>query len=153
MTDEDEGADEMTTVSHARLPAGAHVGDRRGLTATGAVAVALGLGLLGGVVDVVTGAGLRGTFAVLFVLGCAIAAYKVHREDLVAAIVIPPLVYAVLVGAAAIGRASGAGGSVVKQNVLELFSALVLNARVLLVATAAAAIVAALRIGTDRRRE
>lgn len=137
---------------HLHLPAGAHVADRRGLTATGAVTVALGLGLAGGIFDVVTGAGLRGTFAVLFVLGCAIAAYKVHREDLFATVVIPPLAYAVLVGAAAIGRASGAGGSFVKQNVLELFSALVLNARVLLVATAAAAIIATLRVTAARRR-
>lgn len=142
----------MTTATSARhLPAGAHVADRRGLTATGAVTVALGAGLVGGAVDVLTGAGLRTTFAVLFVLGCALAAYKVHREDLFAAVVIPPLVYAVLVGAAGIGRASGAGGSFVKQNVLELFSALVLNARTLLAATGAAALVALLRVLTSRR--
>ena len=39
------------------------VGDRRGLTATGAVALALLAGLVGGAVDVLTGSGLREVFA------------------------------------------------------------------------------------------
>lgn len=130
---------------HLHLPAGAHVGDDRGLTATGAVAVAVGAGVLGATIDVLTGEGLRTTFAVLFVLGCAVAAYKVHREDLAAAVVIPPLAYVALAFAAALGRASGVGGSWVTQQILELFAALVLGAPALLLATGAAALVAGAR--------
>ncbi len=121
------------------------VADRRGLTATGAVLTALGAGLLGATIDVVTGSGLRTTFGALFTLGCAAAAYKVHREDLLAAVVIPPLVYVTLGFLAALGRATGAGGSFLKQQILELFSALVLSAPALVFATGAAALVAFLR--------
>ncbi|HVE99369.1 MAG TPA: DUF6542 domain-containing protein [Mycobacteriales bacterium] len=127
------------------VPAGAHVGDERGLTATGAVAVAVGAGLAGATIDVLTGSGLRTVFAVLFVLGCAIAAYKVHREDLLAAVVIPPLAYVALAFMAALGRASGVGGSFITQQILELFAALVLGAPALLTATGAAGAVAGLR--------
>ena len=103
------------------LPAGAHIADRRGLTATGAVAVALGAGIAGGMVDVMTGAGLRATFAVCFVLGCAFAAVKVHREDLLAAVVIPPLAYVALAVAANVGSHTTLGGSFVKLLVRSCF--------------------------------
>src|SRR6266700_3954019 len=117
------------------VPAGAHIGDRRGLTATGAVTVALAAGLAGGAVDVLTGQGLRATFAVCFVLGCAFAALRVHREDLAAAVVIPPLVYVAIAVAADLGSHTTLGGSYVKQQVLELMAALVTKAPALLVAT------------------
>jgi len=136
----------MQEISSAvRVAAGAHVGDDRGLTAAGAVAVALGAGVLGAVIDVTTGSGLRTAFSVMFALGCAVAAYKVHREDLLAAVVIPPLVYVALAFFAGIGRASGVGGSALTVQVLELFSALVLGAPALLLATASAATIAGLR--------
>lgn len=124
------------------VPAGAHIGDKRGLTATGAVAVALGAGILGGTIDVITGAGLRATFAVCFVLGCAFAAYKVHREDLGAAVVIPPLAYVALAIAADLGGHTTLGGSFVKQQMLELMTTLVTKAPAMLVATFVAAVIA-----------
>ena len=135
----------MARPHHLALPAGAHVGDSRGLTATGAIAVALGAGVLGATIDVLTGPGLRTVFAIFFALGCTVAAYKVHREDLGAAVVIPPLVYMALTFAAGLGRASGVGGSVLTQQVLELFSALVLGAPALLLAPGSAGLVAGLR--------
>lgn len=136
----------MDTPPHRPLlPPGARVGDHRGLTATGAAAVAVGSGVFGGTVDVLTGSGLRTIFAVCFVLGCASAAYKVHREDLAAAVVIPPLAYVALAFVAVLGRASGVGGSFITQQILELFAALVLGAPALLLATAASALVAGAR--------
>lgn len=135
-----------SSVPHSlHLPAGAHVGDRRGLTAFGAVAVALVLGLAGGTVDVLTGPGLRTVFAICFVVGCALAALLVHREDLVAAVVMPPLVYvalALIVGAV---EKTGAAGSFLGQQALELVNALVLGAPVLLTATGAALVIAVAR--------
>ena len=121
------------------------VGDRRGLTATGAVAVALLLGLAGGAVDVLTGSGLREVFAVSFVLGCLVAALTVHREDLAATVVMPPLVYVVLaLAAGAVERTMGTG-SFLTQQALELANALVLGAPVLAAATLAALVVAIVR--------
>lgn len=132
------------TADGPHLPS-VHVADRRGLTATGAVALALLLGVSGAVVDVLTGRGLETVFAICFIAGCAIAAATVHREDLVAAVVMPPLVYLVVAGVAAVIEKSAVGGSWVTQQSLELMSELVLSAPVLLVATAAAAVVAVVR--------
>jgi hypothetical protein len=121
------------------------IGDRRGLTAAGAVAVALLMGLAGGAYDVVTGPGLREVFAVAFVTGCLTAALAVHREDLLAAVVMPPLVYVVLalVGGA-VERTAGPGSFLTRQA-LELVNALVMGAPVLLAATGAALLVALIR--------
>jgi hypothetical protein len=123
----------------------ARVADWRGLTATGAVGVALGLGLLGGAIDVLTGPGLRAVFAVTFVLGCLLAALLVHEEDLLAAVVMPPLIYVVLALLAGGLEASGAGGGWLRQQWLELATSLVLGAPVLLTATGLAVVVAVAR--------
>jgi len=127
------------------LPAGASVGDRRGLTATGAVALALLLGLLGGAFDVVTGPGLREVFAVSFVAGCGLAALTVHREDLLAAVVMPPLVYVVLVLLGGVIERTASSGSFLVQQAIELVNALVVGAPVLLAATGLALLVALVR--------
>ena len=132
---------------------GVHVVDRRGLTAVGAVTVALLLGVAGGFVDVMTGPGLRTVFAVCFIAGCAFAALKVHREDLVAAVVMPPLVYAAIaLLAGAFSQTAGVGGWVTRQA-LELAISLVLGAPVLLTATGLAFVIAVSRgiVGRDRR--
>ena len=134
--------------AHAR-PHPPSVGDRRGLTALGAVTVALALGLLGGAWDVLTGPGLRTVFAVCFVAGCAIAAATVHREDLRAAVVMPPLVYVALALAAGAVEQTATDG-LLMQQALELASSLVLGAPVLLLATGLAAAVAATRVWRAR---
>lgn len=133
------------------LPAGAHLSDRRGLTATGAVALALALGIAGGLVDVLTGPGLRTVFAVCFVLGCALAALTVHREDLVAAVVIPPIVYCVLALLAGAVETTVGSQSLLTRQALELLNALVLGAPVLLTATGLALAIAVVRGVLGRR--
>ena len=127
------------------LPAGASVGDRRGLTATGAVGLALLLGVLGGAVDVLTGPGLREVFAVSFVIGCVLAALTVHREDLLAAVVMPPLVYVALVLLGGMVERAASSGSFLVQQAIELVNALVLGAPVLLLATGLSLLVALVR--------
>ncbi|MCA1710413.1 MAG: hypothetical protein LC789_01750 [Actinobacteria bacterium] len=139
-------------VDRAGAPHGAHVIDRRGLTAAGAVAVALLLGAAGGLVDVLTGPGLRTVFAICFVAGCALAALVVHREDLLAAVVMPPLVYVVLALLAGAFSEATAAGSLLTRQALELASALVLGAPVLLTATAVALVIALARAISGRRR-
>lgn len=119
--------------------------DRRGLTAIGAVSVALVIGAAGGLVDVLTGPGLRTVFAVCFIAGCAFAALKVHREDLVAAVVMPPLLYVVIaLLAGAFSKTTAAGGMLTRQA-LELATSLVLGAPVLLTATGLALVIAVVR--------
>ena len=137
---------------HLHLPTGAHVADRRGLTATGAVTIALTLGFLGAVLDVNTGRGLRTGFAICFIAGSALAALLVHREDLRASVIMPPLTYCVL---ALIGAGLGhtaAAGSFVKTQALELVSALILGAPVLYAATLLALVIAAIRAKASPRR-
>jgi hypothetical protein len=127
---------------HLHLPAGAHVADRRGLTATGAVTIALVLGFVGAAIDVNTGRGLRMTFAIFFILGSGLAALLVHREDIKATVVMPPLTYCVL---ALIGAAIGhthLAGSFVKGQGVQLVSALILGAPTLYAATGVALLVA-----------
>jgi hypothetical protein len=128
-----------------------HVLDRRGLTAVGAVAVALALGAAGAFIDVVTGPGLRTVFAICFIVGCALAALKVHREDLLAAVVMPPLVYVVLALVAGAFSHTGAAGSMMTRQALELATSLVLGAPVLLTATALAFVIAVWRGVSGRR--
>ena len=131
---------------HLHLPDAAHVmADRRGLTATGAVAIALVLGLIGATIDVKTGHGLRMVFAVCFVGGSALAAAIVHREDLRAAVMIPPFTYCALaVIGGFLGSTTVAGSFVTKEGV-ALLDALVLRAPVLFLATGAALAVAVVR--------
>jgi hypothetical protein len=137
-----EQAEQGEAPAGHHLPAGAHLSDRRGLTATGAVALALALGIAGGLIDVLTGPGLRTVFAVCFVAGCGLAALTVHREDLVAAVVIPPIVYCVLaLLAGAVETTVGSQSLLTRQ----------LGAPVLLTATGLALAIAVVRGALGRR--
>lgn len=132
-------------------PHGVHVVDGRGLTAVGAVTVALLLGAAGGFIDVMTGPGLRTVFAVCFIAGCAFAALKVHREDLVATVVMPPLVYVALALVAGAFSQTAAVGGLLTRQALELATSLVLGAPVLLTATGIAFAIAVVRAVAGRR--
>ena len=131
--------------------AGLSLGDRRGLTAAGGVLVALLLGLAGGAFDVLTGSGPREVFAVAFVTGCLAAALTVHREDLFATVVMPPLVYAVLAAVFVLVDRTGGVGSFVTRKAVELVNALVLGAPVLMAGFGAALLVAVARWLGGRR--
>jgi hypothetical protein len=130
---------------------GVHVVDRRGLTAVGAVTVALLLGAAGGFIDVMTGPGLRTAFAICFIAGCAFAAFRVHREDLVATVVMPPLVYVALALLAGAFSQTAPVGGVLTRQALELATSLVLGAPVLLTATGLAFAIAVVRGVAGRR--
>jgi hypothetical protein len=150
----DQGPDQAPEQGHdhhLHLPAGAHVADRRGLTAMGAVAIGLAIGFVGAVIDVQTGSGLRTVFAVCFISGSALAALLAHREDLKATVVMPPLLYCVLaLAGAAIGHAGSSGGFV-KQQALELVSSLIDGAPVLYAATGLALLIALVRLRSARQ--
>ena len=143
-----ESSTSAAAAHHLHLPAGAHVGDKRGITAFGAVALAVALGLLGGTIDVITGPGLRTLFTVCFVTGCALAAMLVHREDLLATIVMPPLLYVMFALFAAAVDASGVTHGWLMHQVSEAVTALILGTWTLVGAVAAAAAVAVFRVST-----
>jgi hypothetical protein len=135
-----------------RHHAAASIGDRRGLTAAGGVGIAVLLGLAGGAYDVLTGSGLRLVFAVAFIAGCALAALLVHTEDLLAAVIMPPLVYLLLAFIGAVVERRGQTGSFFAQQTLEMANSLILDAPVLLIATGLALIIAGVRALLGRRR-
>ncbi len=147
-----EGSAAPTGDDAAQAAHGVHVADRRGLTAVGAVALALLLGAAGGLIDVLTGPGLRAVFAICFIAGCALAALKVHREDLVAAVVMPPLLYVVIALLAGAFSQTAAVGGLLTRQALELATSLVMGAPVLLTATGLALVIAVVRGLSGRRR-
>ena len=146
-----DGAESRTARAETSHAHGVHVVDRRGLTAVGAVTVALLLGAAGGFIDVMTGPGLRTVFAICFIAGCAFAALKVHREDLIATVVMPPLVYVALTLVAGAFSKTAAVGGVLTRQALELATSLVLGAPVLLTATGLAFAIAVVRALMGRR--
>ena len=109
--------------------------DKRGLTAFGGASIAVGFGLLGAIIDVSTGSGLRAVFSVMFVLGCVLSAALVHREDLLAAVIMPPLVYMALAFVGASFQHSNITGGWFRQQTIEMASSLVLDAPTLILAT------------------
>lgn len=121
------------------------------LPGSGAVAVALGAGLAGGLYDVLTGPGLRTAFAVSLVVGCGVGALLVRRRDLRVAVVMPPLVYGAVALVSVAAQGTSASGSWVVRQALALVTALVLEAPALLVATGVALLIALAR-GLGRRR-
>ncbi len=123
----------------------------RGLPASGAIAIALGAGIGGGSIDVLTGSGLRATFAVAFVLGCLLAAALVRRESLLTAVVTPPLAYVALALAAAAFQSDSSSTSWLMRQIFELLTALITGAPVLIAATVGAVGVALLRVLLRRR--
>lgn len=115
-----------------------------------AVLLTLAIGLGGALADLLTGPGLRLGFAACFIGGCALSALLVRRRDLGVAVVMPPLVYVVIALVTGSAQGSSASGSFLVRQVLGLFTALVLQAPALLVATGLSLVVALAR-GLGRR--
>jgi len=119
------------------------------LTPAAAVMLALGLALLGGAVDALTGRGLRAVFAVCFLVGCVLSAALVQRSGLRTVVVAPPLVYALLALLSGLTRGGAVPRTVSRQG-LELFTQLVLGAPVLVAGTLAALLVVLVRLARSR---
>lgn len=107
--------------------------------------LALALGLVGAVIDVATGTGLRTAFAVCFLLGCVAAATLVHHEDLMATVVMPPLLFVVLAAVASVLDKGGGVGSWLTRRVFDVVTTMVTSAPVLFWAVGATLTVTVLR--------
>lgn len=84
-------------------------------------------------------------FAVCFVAASALAALLVHREDLRATVVMPPLLFVTLALFGGCVDTSTAAGALPVRAALGLLNALLLGAPVLVVGTVAAGVIAGLR--------
>jgi hypothetical protein len=133
--------------SRAGTARGGLLGDSRGLTALAAAIVVLLAGALGALIDLSVGMSLGAVFGVLFTLACAFVAARVHREDLAATIVLPPLAYLALSIVTAIIEPPEGGslGGGVKDTAANVVQAMILGAPALLAATVAATLIAVVR--------
>jgi hypothetical protein len=113
-----------------------------GLTAPGVVVVVVAVSLVGLLVDRFT-VDSGTVFGVAYVLACGYAALQVRRRDLVAAVVLPPLIFFLLVT----GRALVDSGSshTMSARSLQVASDLATLAPFLWIGTALAAVIVLVR--------
>jgi hypothetical protein len=104
------------------------------------------VGGIGAAVDSVLSGELGIIFAALFVLACAVAATRVHVDDLVGVVIMPPLVYALITVTIGFAHpAAGGNGAGLKNKAIDIASELILRAPALLVAVAAVVLIAIVR--------
>ncbi len=121
-------------------PAAATTGSP-GLTAPGVVVVVGAVSLVAMLVDTFTGGGVGWLFGALFVLVSGYAALQVRRQDLVWAVIVPPLVFALLV----CGHAAYTTGGDTVTKVVAMMNSLLDYGPMLWIGTGLAAAIAAWR--------
>jgi hypothetical protein len=121
-------------------------GSRRGLTALGTGIVVLVIGGLGAAIDSVLFGSLSFVFGVLFVGSCVLAAARVHTDDLIGVVIMPPLAYALItIGVGYLDPATGDGSSGLRNKAIDIGSEMILHAPILLAAVVLVALVAIFR--------
>ena len=119
-----------------------------GITVSGVAVVIFAVSLVGMLVDVFTGGGIGWLFGGFFVAACCYTAAQVRRSDLVWAVVVPPLVFAVLVVAHGVFTATGG----LLGQVVAGMNGLLDDGPMLWVGTGAAAVIAVWRRWGGRLR-
>jgi hypothetical protein len=120
-------------------------GSRRGLTALGTGLLAVVVGGVGAFVDIVVFDELGVIFGVMFVLGCLFSAFRVHVDDLIDVVIMPPLAYAVIITVTSFLQPSGDGGGGMRNRAIDIGSELILRAPVLLAAFLLVLLIAVVR--------
>ena len=131
-----------TTSAPARVP-------RHTLTGPAAVVLALGVCLVGALVDELTGRGLGLLFDVCFVVGCVLGALRVRRSGLRTIAVAPPLLYAFVTGLTSTLRGSSAPRGL-ETRVMDLVTEIVFGAPALVAGTLLTLGVVLLRVAQRR---
>lgn len=121
-----------------------------GLTAPGAVVLATGATLLGGLLDRLFTDTLGWFFATVFLVACALVAAKTRIRDLTAAFFAAPIAFAVTVLVLSVVFPSKNSESFVIRTGLDMFTALTFKASVLWTGTVLAALVVVVRRRADR---
>jgi hypothetical protein len=131
-------------------PAGLSVPARSGpsLTPLGAVAAIVALAVVGAVVDVLTGTGLRWAFTVTLVLGSLVTAMLVRRPALLYVVLAPPLVY---LAASIVVQMASPGGLVSTGGAINFLTGLLaFGFPAIAGATGGAAAIAGIRLAANR---
>jgi hypothetical protein len=123
-------------------------GGTPGLTAPGVAVIVLGASALGAVIDSIVRGDLGTVFAIMFVASSVYAATQVRRRDLLAAVIVPPLVFLTVLGVHELLSPTGKSRALI-DLVGDLVSTLALNAPTLWIGTGAAAVIVLVR---HRRR-
>jgi hypothetical protein len=110
--------------------------------ATGLIAVVAGAS--GALVDILLFHDLGVVFGVTFVLGCVFSAARVHVDDLIGVVIMPPLAYATIIVCTVFIRRAGSGGGL-RNNAIDIGSEMILKAPVLLAAFGIVVVVAVRR--------
>jgi hypothetical protein len=119
-----------------------------GLTAAGVAVIVLGASALGAVIDSIVRSDLGPVFAIMFIASSVYAATQVRRRDLLAAVIVPPLVFLTVLGVHELISPTGASRAMIDLTG-DLVSTLALNAPTLWIGTGAAAVIVFVR---HRRR-
>src|SRR3954452_1586706 len=119
-------------------------GGAPGLTAPGVAVIVLGASVLGAVIDSVVRGDLGPFFAVLFVASSVYAATQVRRRDLLAAVIVPPLVFLAVLVVHELLSPTGKSRALI-DLVGDIVSTLALNAPTLWLGTVAAAVIVFVR--------
>ncbi|UGQ09430.1 hypothetical protein LO772_21085 [Yinghuangia sp. ASG 101] len=120
------------------------------MTAPGAVVLATGATLLGGLLDKVFSDTLGWFFAIVFLVACALVAAKTRIRDLTAAFFAAPIAFALTVLVLSVVFPSKNSESFVIRTGLDMFTALTFKASVLWTGTMLAAGIVMVRRRADR---
>ncbi|WP_232234874.1 MULTISPECIES: DUF6542 domain-containing protein [Frankia] len=121
-------------------------GSRRGLTALGTGILVLVIGGLGAIADSAIFGSLKFAFGVLFIGSCVLAAVRVHADDLIGVVIMPPLAYALItLGVGYLNPAAGNGGSGLRNKAIDVGSEMILHAPILLTAFILVVVIALFR--------
>lgn len=129
-----------TVAAGARRPSG--VAWDHGITAIGAGVLALAVTLLAAILDAVFTRSFGWLFTIGFLLGCLYVGLRVRRRELLASVVVPPLVFATTVVIAGQFLPVTSDSGWLTRQVLDLATTLALGAPVLLGGTALAGAIA-----------
>lgn len=116
-----------------------------GLTAPGAFVVLTAVALLGGVLNELLTNTLGTLFGTVFLAVCVLVALKTRPRDLVAAVVAPPIAFALTAVATSVLFPSDKGEDFLLRTGLDVFTALTFKAGILFAGTALAAAVVLVR--------
>ncbi|EFC81997.1 DUF6542 domain-containing protein [Parafrankia sp. EUN1f] len=127
-------------------PATVVTGTRRGLSAFGAALLVIVVGAVGAIIDSLLFDNLRFVFGVLFVAACVLAVVRVHVDDLIGVVIMPPLAYAAITIIVGYVNPAAEGGSTgLKDRAINIGYEMILHAPVLLAAVILVAVLAAFR--------
>lgn len=120
--------------------------DQRGLTFVGAVIVSAFIGVVGGVISSQSRSWIGLFFIACFTAGCVLAAALAHREDLIAVLFMPPIVYTMVTVAVGVAQAVTKNTAVRDKVEFQLVYALGFEAKAMWLATGATLITVLIRL-------